>query len=290
MIDSGMLSIIDVISDYFTVIHKGGNKYSTVEHDSFVIFPQTNSFCWFSASIAGGIDVFLRDVVGLSVDEIHRYTNGYILSSPLSIGISNNEQFTLDPNQYLGAPAIDNKYLINERMLSNETISRYKLECSTDRIIIPINTLRGKRIGSQFRYLDGSKPKYRTMLMENKPTLWPMPDLFLVPQHDIVLIFEGAMSVMRFYTVDKTVLSFGMYGNIKSRKQIESIKSLIGDTAVIVLVADPDAAGLMTAAKHLTGTGIKTYVPDGYPDEISDDEIKATIKNIRNLYQPKRKG
>ncbi len=280
MIDSGMLSIIDVISDYFTVIHKGGNKYSTVEHDSFVIFPQTNTFCWFSEGIAGGVVIFLRDIVGLSTDDIRKYTDGYVLSNPLSIGIEPEQLLYLSPNEYLGYPATDNSYLHN-RGISNTTISKYGLEASNDRIIIPIHTLRGKRIGSQFRYLDGSKPKYRTMVMEKKPVLWPMPKLFDVPNHNIVLLFEGAFSVMRWTQVDPSVLAFGMYGTVKSHAQLRSIHNLIGDTAKIVVVLDPDEAGISTAAKYLPGTGIRSYVPTLYPDEMNNAQILQELDSIR---------
>jgi len=51
--------IVSVIGRFFT-IKRRGRLYTTVEHDSLIIWPDTNSWYWYSRGIGGGVRAWYR--------------------------------------------------------------------------------------------------------------------------------------------------------------------------------------------------------------------------------------
>jgi hypothetical protein len=277
------VSIIDVISQYFAIKHHGA-LLSTKEHDSLIIFPATNSFCWFSEGIAGNYITFLSEIVGLSQEDIISEWGEYT-ADPFADYISDKE-LEIHPLDYLGEPATDNSYLINKRLLTNDTIAYYGLEQTYRKIHIPIHNKAGKRIGSQIRY-ENRVPKYKTIVSELKPPIWPMRALRDAHRYKYCFVFEGAFSVMRWHQVINStpylLLPLATMGVLRNRRHLLSILSLLGRKDIL-FVLDNDEKG-KNAIALLDQSNIKYIVPSQYPDEMTDDEIlevfTRTTKGIK---------
>lgn len=117
-------SILDVAADLGVSLRRvSGTVYERVDHDSFKIFSETNTFKWFSRDIQGDVINFVQLIQGVSFKEAVSYLqNGEF--HPVKIVESKKEPFQYYLSPYENTDFGEAKrYLQEERQLSEDTIS-----------------------------------------------------------------------------------------------------------------------------------------------------------------------
>ena len=275
------LSIVKLIQLDYTLLKHSANTLRAAEHSSLVVWPETNSFSWFSQEISGGPTEWLKDVCGFSDEDISEICKDQSLFGTLS----NNTTQTLARSYPLGK-IVPNKY-IQDRGVSFETQKHFGIEIYEDNILIPLYSpptlLGADRIGSLIRRTDTNEGwlKYRKIITEEMCPLWPPSEISKRYEVDKVFVFEGAWSVMRWWQVAKnSSLAFVALLSTATSTATNYIYNI--DNVIFVLDNDKNKAGLSV---HNRIKETKNYnpawkfiLPSIYPDEMTDSQIKLMLE------------
>lgn len=276
------ISIVDLIGMDYRLKQHTQDTLTTVEHDSLIIWPETNSFTWFSRNISGGPLTWMKYVLFLSDPEIEDYLNG------VDIGLLTLDKYSIEFETRYPVGAKEYCEYFAQRNINPETALFYDLEVYHDDVIIPLYNTFGKRCGSLLRKVntnDTSK-KYRKIINDTLCDLWPYKSL-LNRYEKPVLVFEGTWSVMRWHQVlGNEIIPLALIGtNIGDR--VTSI--LNGANVTFILDNDVKSkAGLKVYERIKKQIGYKYQnwkflLPPKYPDEMSDEEIKIIMNEIRKI-------
>lgn len=274
------ISIVDLVGMDYRLKQHTQNTLTTVEHDSLIIWPETNSFTWFSRNVSGGPYVWMRYILELSEVEIDDYLDG------VDIGLLTLSKYATEFEVRFPIGTKEYCEYFEKRNINRETALHYGLEVYRNDVIIPLYDSFGKRCGSLLRKTDTNdlSKKYRKIIADTPCDLWPYKSLML--RYDKkVLVFEGAWSVMRWHQVlGDEIIPLALIGtNIGDR--VTSI--LNGADVTFVLDNDEKSkAGLNVYKRIKSQLGYKHQkwnflLPPKYPDEMSDDEIKIIMNEIR---------
>ena len=271
------LDINKIIGRNFTLIPKG-SYYTTAEHDSLILWQDTNRFSWFSKGIHGRPEDWLNLVEGLNKEEISELIDSEEFSKEFSF-----DSYEKPPVNYPIGPKIYNEY-IKSRNITPEVAKIFGLESWGDNTLIPLYNYYGKRCGSMIRdhSTNFSWLKYRKIADDEICNLWPY--WLLEKTHTKpVILFEGAWSVMRYYQVaSQHIVPVALLGTSANKRTIELLTGV--DDVFIVLDNDKNKSGL-SVKDCLEGykdfNNKWTFVlPDKYPDEMSEAEIYRLLRAI----------
>jgi len=286
-----MSLILDLIGSDLTLVRLSNTVYTTVEHDSIRIWPDTNSYYRFSQGQGGGPLHWLITWRGLSFEEAKLFLEDYPEEldplKKLDILSSSSKDLGqgLEPHHVYGN-RIYHPY-IEGRNISEETAKRYSLEVIQDSILIPINDSRG-RCGAIIRNTQKEKKdKYRKYFLREAPLLWPYDDWQNAKSSDTVFVFEGAWSVMRFYQVlhDKGNYVFlALLGAVADYKLISYLNGL---NVIFVLDNDDAGKGMGQKLYQFEQKKWSMFMPNVYPDEMTDEQIVKFIEKVESSVKNK---
>lgn len=295
------MNIVSIAKQYFKLEDKGNGVYQIVnptgEFDSVVLWEHTNSYRRFSISKSGGIREFLRYIVGMPESQILE-DYGDIEEDNLTKALRSYTKVKTDTGYSLQDIVYTPGYnqYIESRMISKETAAYYGLEVNGQDAIIPLHDNTFQRIGSLYRH---SSPqvkgdRYRTQLTGNKekPCVWPFTELKKLKGNSIVVLVEGAWSVMRLHQVIKP-----RYPNIVPLATLgtniaQELKDYIYDFPMICILDDD------TGGKHVSDVLLawskkdkEIYNPyfknllcsnqSSYIDDLSDKQLLSLFKVIK---------
>lgn len=92
-----------------------------------------------------------------------------------------------------GKLAVDNSYL-QERGVSKKQVERHQIHETPNGIAIPIPNIKGRVVGIIIRKYKGT-PRY--LYLGEKPSLWPMDELFARNHHTDIFVTEGVFGKLR---------------------------------------------------------------------------------------------
>ena len=269
------MSILELVSEDFTIIQVSNNIYTTKEHDSLRIWVSTNSFYWYSQNFGGGPRVWLQRVRQYGDEQIEELLQEEV--QPIKLKRKFAQLF--ETRQFYGIT----KYVpyFKERGITPETMCKYHLEydVANNRIIIPIINRFNKRIGAIIRNIHSEKTnRYKIYVNGPKPAIWPEQNINEVNASSKIILFEGAWSVMRWQQViqEPNVFFFCVLGAYPSKLIAEYFNGI-----QINVVLDNDQAGIkLKDHLSLIKKDCKFYLPKKYPDEMPGSEIKKLWMKI----------
>lgn len=274
------LDINKVVGRNLTIIPRG--YYSTtVEHDSLILWQDTNRFSWFSKGIHGSPIDWLYLVEGLDKAEVEDLLEDDSLSKEFTF-ISDTEKEVIYP---IGSKTY-NPY-IESRMISEDTAKIFQLETWDKYTIIPLYGYDGNRVGSMLRDQTTNVQwlKYRKIINGRMCNIWPYW-LLEISHTAPVILYEGGWSCMRTFQVAKhnniSVIPLAALGTNMGKATVELLTGL--DNVSVVLDNDKNKAGLSVKDRLESQKDFNTkwqfILPDKYPDEMSDNELLYLIRNI----------
>lgn len=281
-------SIVDLIGLLYNIKNHSGNTLSTVEHDSLVIWPSTNSFTWFSRQISGGPYTWLKYVLHLDDYEIEEYLE---LVPELNIThlFSESEQ-TIEVRYPIGQRRHCEYF--TQRGINENTSTFFDLEVYQSDVIIPLYNYFGNRCGSLLRKSDTNdvSKKYRKIINEEVCNLWPnklLKERFTKP----VYVFEGTWSVMRWWQVaGDSITPLALIGLTAGTETIALLNGI--ENVTFILDNDKESKAGLTVFNRIIkeknynkNLGWKFVIPPKYPDEMTDEEILIMLNEIRKIRQ-----
>lgn len=295
------MNIITIAKQYFKLEDKGNGIFQIVnptgQFDSVVLWEHTNSYRRFSKSVSGGVKEFLKYIVGMSESEIQS-EYGDIGDDNLVKSLRHFDKTKMDTGYSLQDIIYTEGYnqYIQSRMISEETAKYYHLEVNGHDAIIPLYDNQFKRVGSLYR---NSSPlikgdRYRTQLAgtNEKPCVWPFTELKKLKRNSVIVLVEGAWSVMRVHQVIgvylPNILPLATLGTNIS----EELKDYLYDFPIISILDDD------TGGKHVADTLIKwkrknieIYNPyfgsllqsnqSSYIDDLDDKKLLSLFRVIK---------
>lgn len=296
------MNIVNIAKQYFTLEDKGNEIYQIVnptgEFDSVVIWGKTNSYRRFSISKSGGVREFLKYIVGLSDSEIEN-EYGIIASDNLTSTLRSYKRSKQDTGYALQDILYTPGYnaYIESRMLTEETARFYNLEVNGEDAAIPLYEHRD-RIGTLYRN-SASQVKgdrYRTMLVgtHEKPCVWPFPHLYNLRKNNVVVLVEGAWSVMRIHQVIKPLLPNIVPLATLGTNLTDELRDYLYEFKIIAIL-DDDTGGNQVASTlkewMKLGLKIESYLPSftqvnhydqsSYVDDLSDKQLIKIFRAIK---------
>lgn len=274
-----MIDIVDLIGQSYTIVDHSSNTKSTLEHDSLVIWPESNSYHWFSRGIGGGPYHWLKYEIGMPEKEIEDYLEESSIFTVYQQEQTFAKSFPLGHKRY-------HKYIAS-RNITEQTATFFGLEVWNENILIPLYNLKNQRCGSMIRdiHTNAQHLKYRKIISSEPTNLWPYE--FLKKRFDVpVFIFEGAWSVMRWYqVVGESIVPLALLGTNANNDTMEllnnvdnvtfiidnDIKSNAGDNVYNKIIKNPNF-------KYTSGW--QFIRPEIYPDEMSDKQIRWLLRFI----------
>jgi len=295
------MNIVTIAKQYFKLEDKGNGIFQIVnptgQFDSVVLWEHTNSYRRFSKSVSGGVKEFLKYIVGMSESEIQS-EYGDIGDDNLVKSLRHFDKTKMDTGYSLQDIIYTEGYnqYIQSRMISEETAKYYHLEVNGHDAIIPLYDNQFKRVGSLYR---NSSPlikgdRYRTQLAgtNEKPCVWPFTELKKLKRNSVIVLVEGAWSVMRVHQVIgvylPNILPLATLGTNIS----EELKDYLYDFPIISILDDD------TGGKHVADTLIKwkrknieIYNPyfgsllqsnqSSYIDDLDDKKLLSLFRVIK---------
>ena len=295
------MNIVTIAKQYFQLEDKGNGIFQIVnptgQFDSVVLWEHTNSYRRFSKSVSGGIKEFLKYIVGMSDSEIQS-EYGDIGDDSLVKSLRHFDRTKMDTGYSIQDIIYTEGYnqYIKSRMISEETAKYYHLEVNGHDAIIPLYDNQFKRVGSLYR---NSSPlikgdRYRTQLAgtNEKPCVWPFTELKKLKRNSVIVLVEGAWSVMRVHQVMgvylPNILPLATLGTNIS----EELKDYLYDFPIISILDDD------TGGKHVADTLIKwkrknieIYNPyfgsllqsnqSSYIDDLDDKKLLSLFRVIK---------
>lgn len=298
-------NIIDIARQYFTVIGKTQNTYQIVDNtgnsrfDSVVLFADTNSYFRFSNRMGGGIYEFLKYIVGLDEDELEEYATNPIETNPVltvfdQVKKSGKTDTGLSISEIVGVPGY-NQY-IKSRNINEITSEHFYLETVMGDVYIPLYNDNMLRVGSIVRNTKAKTKgeRYRTYLVgkEEKPCCWRFLDLQYINKRSVIVLVEGAWSVMRIHQVIKPMMQNIIPIATLGTNLTADLYAYI--TCPVVSILDNDTGG-ENVARQLEnwvqrGKKVESYIPElgngngvAYVDDLSDDELIQLFTQIKSL-------
>lgn len=278
------MNIVSIARQYFNLEDKGNGVFQIVnptgEFDSVVLWEHTNSYRRFSISKSGGIKEFLRYVVGMPESQILE-DYGDIAEDNLTKALRSYTKIKSDTGYSLQDIIYTEGYnqYIESRMISKDTASYFGLEVNGQDAIIPLYDNTFQRVGSLYRH---SSPqvkgdRYRTQLASNyeKPCVWPFTELKNLKGNSVVVLVEGAWSVMRIHQVIKPHLPNILPLATLGTNITEELKEYLYDFPIICIL-DDDSGG-----KHVADTLLKWHKKD---IEIYNPYFKSLLKSNQSSY------
>ena len=297
------MNIVEIARQYFQLESKGNGIYQIInpsgEFDSVVLWEETNTYRRFSISKSGGIREFLKYIVGLPDNEIEA-DYGNVEQDNLVKALRRYSKTKQDTDYSLQDIIYEPGYnsYIESRMISEKTAAYYNLEINGKDVSIPLYNRTKNRVGSLYRNAnpDLKGDRYRTQLAGNneKPCVWPFPELYKMKGNTKVVLVEGAWSVMRVHQVIKP-----LYPNILPLATLgtnltSELKEYLQDFPVIAIL-DDDIGGngvsntlrkwrnsKMKIEMYLPTWSALSNVQSSYVDDLSD---RALIKLFAHIAQ-----
>lgn len=296
------MNIVNIAKQYFTVESKGNGVYQIVnpsgEFDSVVLWEHTNSYRRFSIAKSGGVKEFLKYIVGLPDSEIEK-DYGLIGDDNLLKSLRNYEKVKADTGYALQDIVYEPGYnqYIESRMINPETAAYYNLEINGNDVIIPLYDNEYKRCGSLYR---SSSPetkgdRYRTLLVNNteKPSVWPFTHFKKLKGNSVIVLVEGAWSVMRIHQVIVPKLSNIVPFATLGTNITDELKDYFSEFPIISIL-DDDTGGKTVSETLLKWKrkDIEIYNPyfknlvvasnqSSYIDDLSDKQLLSVFKGIK---------
>ena len=297
------MNIVDIAKQYFNLDSKGNGVYQIInptgEFDSVVLWEATNSYRRFSIQKSGGPREFLKYVVGLSDAEIEEQY-GLIGEDSLIRTLRKRKHHEKNDTGYslqdiIFTPGY-NQY-IESRMVSKETAEYYHLEINDNDVAIPLyNTTQ--RIGSLYRnsHPDLKGDRYRTLLAGNneKPCVWSFQELKKRKADTIIILVEGAWSVMRIHQVIKPYLPNILPLATLGTNITDELRDYIYEFPIIAIL-DNDTGGEHVAKQLMEWQKqkikVEIYLPtidklsntsSTYVDDLNDKMLIRLFKMIKN--------
>jgi hypothetical protein len=280
---SDSLDVLDVIGKDFKLKKISNGLYTTVEHDSLRIWPNTNSWYWFKNNAGGDAVYWLKYYKHLSQAEIiDTYEIYETKQDPFKILLLDQYNIIEDIDiSLLYGKKVYSDYIKN-RGISYETFQKYDLEMINNYYaLIPIKDRNGKRIGALHRKLDDkiSGARYKKYVNNRNLHIFNYEKLKNKTKYDIILLMEGAWSVMRFDQVlGEKVTCVATLSNHIDDRIFETLNGL--DNVFIIL--DNDEAGKSLIKKY---PDKKFILPSIYPDELNDEQIVTVYERIKEKCQ-----
>lgn len=276
------VDIVQLINTTFDVVELAGGKLSTSEHDSLIIWPETNTFFWYSKRIGGGPYQWMKDVLVLPYTEMDAYVEELEEFVPPAEELEFMLRYPVGNVGY-------NSY-IKSRNVTMETANRYRLEVWGENVIIPMYGIRGFRAGSLVRRYDTDIQwlKYRKYQSSEICNLWPYTDLSTIFDKP-VFVFEGAWSAMRWHQVTNgEITTLALIGTNANDDTLELLNNV--ENVRFILDNDPESkAGegvyerIINNSKYNKQLGWKFILPPEYPDEMSDKNIMRILHAYGNM-------
>lgn len=155
-------------------------------------------------------------------------------------------KFKFDRESFVNLPvAVDNKYLIESRGLSNEDIISWDIRFGGASIVIPVYSKRKRLLGAVYRMLiPGFEPRYLNQV--GKDQLFGI-DHFVRGEDDTVIVVEGPMDCINMHKLgfSNTVATLGIQ---VTAEQIAKVKRL-ANNVFILFDKDENNAGQKTTLK-----------------------------------------
>lgn len=272
-----IMLITDVISEDYTIVRVSAYVYTTREHDSLRIWPNTNSFYWFSKNFGGSVKEWLSKVRLYSDEYIETLLEESEPDARLFFKKKNPVQH-FETRQFYGIQ----KYIdyFRRRGLTIETVKKFSLEYDPiGRVIIPITNRENKRIGAIIRNIRAAKSnRYNIYANGVKPAIWPESQINFVNADSKIFLFEGCWSVMRWQQViqEENVFFFAILGAYPSKLIAEYFNGL---TVNVILDNDTTGKNLQNGLEKMPLKAI-FFLPNIYPDEMSDEQIRESYRKI----------
>lgn len=292
------MNIVDIASQYFTIKKNSHNTWSLEEHDSVILFEDTNTYHRFSNGDTGDVYKFLRNIVGLSHEQAKDYYH-----DPTEKTVSllealrrtqkkekKDEDSGYEYQEFVGKPGY-NKY-IQSRNINIETAKFYDLEIDGDDVIFPLFNSDLKRVGSikRFAHAQNKNDRYRTYILHGyeKPCCWDMRQLVDITPDKFVVLVEGTWGVMRIKQVvgHLPIVPIATMGtNIKPE-----LFDYINRNRIIAIL-DNDTGGdrykkqLQNArneGKIITEVTLSNKNHNVYIDDLTDSQIEKLFKRLCN--------
>ncbi|HNS41445.1 MAG TPA: hypothetical protein PKN22_01700 [Taishania sp.] len=298
------MNIVEIAEKYFKVNKQGNGTYrlSTPDgkFDTVVLWEATNSYHRFSTGYSGGPFQFLKYIVGLNDDEIKEEYGESFVENALVKALTESHFSKSDTGYTLQDVVFElgyNEY-IKSRNISKETAEYFNLEVSDKDVIIPLYDRNKRRIGSLVR---NHNPKvkgdrYRTMLIgsNEKPCVWSFSELYKIQANSIIILVEGAWSVMRIHQVIKPLIPNILPIATLGTNIHDELKQYIYDYPIISILDDDEGGNhvhniLQQWKKEKIN--VKTYIPtfsivskvsSSYVDDISDKMLIELFRKIIN--------
>ncbi len=205
------MNIVNIASQYFNLKKNSHNTWSLEEHDSVILFEETNTYHRFSNGETGDVYKFLRNIVGLTHDQAKEYYNDSAERKASLLETLRrtqkvqkiDEDSGYEYHEFVGKPGY-NQY-IESRNISKTIAEFYNLEIDGDDVLFPLYDDNLKRIGSikRFAHAKHKNDRYRTYILHgyDKPCCWDMRQLVNLTPNQIVVLVEGTWGVMRIKQV-----------------------------------------------------------------------------------------
>lgn len=299
------MNIIDVARQYFTLKIIGNGVYQIVnptgKFDSVVLWEKTNSYHRFSNGKSGGVKEFLKYICGVNVDNMEFEDDKNDILHILAPIKNNKENTDLSLLDVVADPVYNN--YIQSRMINEITAKHYKLETYMQDVFIPLYDENKLRVGSIIRNgtAQSKTTRYKTHLIgaHKKPCCWRFPDLYEVNRNSVIVLVEGAWSVMRIHQVIKPIYPQVVPIATLGTTITDELKAYLGNNKIITIL-DDDAGGkhVETQMKQWSQThkNIEIYIPSLplerdksniiYVDDLSDKQLIkffSLIKSNSNL-------
>lgn len=294
------MNLIDIASQYFTLKRNSSNSWAIdqSEFDSVILFESTNTYCRFSTGETGDVYYFLKNIVGLTTEQIAEYDLGH-REVKLSYAAQMNKylrkpnhsirQNELDYHAIIGTPGY-NDY-IAQRNINEETAKKYGLEIDGPDVIFPLFDDNLNRIGciKRFAYAEDKNDRYRTYVLSghNKPYCWDMVSLSKLTTRTTVILVEGTWSVLRISQVvgDKyNILPIATMGTEIQQPLLDAISA---NRVIAILDNDTGGANVkkqLTKARNagmlVTTVDINNRGKNVYIDDISDKQMIYLFSQI----------
>lgn len=290
------MNIVNIASQYFNLKKNSHNTWSLEEHDSVILFEETNTYHRFSNGETGDVYKFLRNIVGLTHDQAKEYYND---SAERKVSLLESlrrtqkvqkidEDSGYEYHEFIGTPGY-NRY-IECRNISKSIAEFYNLEIDGDDVLFPLYDDTLKRIGSVKRFANAQhkNDRYRTYILHgyDKPCCWDMRQLANLTPNQIVVLVEGTWGVMRIKQVvgHLPIVPIATIGtNIKSE-----LFDYINRNRIIAILDDDTGGerykkqlqiqrnkGRMIQEVILNNSGKNIYI-----DDLSDRQIIKLFNNL----------
>ena len=302
-----MINILELAQEYLpNKLEKfAPNRYRLIplsgsELDSVVIFVETNSYFRFSNRKGGGPREFLQYIVGMTQEEIEdilgdNYDNDTSLLTwhNLVTHVSNQKSETeLSLQDVVGAKTY-HPY-IKQRGINEKTSQYYGLEIKHNNVYIPLWNEDVQRVGSIIRntHAQSKGDRYTTKLVGThvKPSLWPFFALHKLRGDTIIILVEGAWSVMRIHQViGQRTLNIVPIATLGTHLA-KSVFNYLYEYPIIAIL-DNDTGGERIAEQlrqfEAKGMSIEMYLPEldndnnaQYVDDMTDKQLQQFFNNI----------